>query len=278
MTAEGGVYPIFDSHAHYDDERFGGIGEASELLLRLHRTCGVAAVLDAGSSLASTAAAKALSDALPFVCFSAGIHPEHAHTDGAAPFWEETLRTFLKERKCRAVGETGLDYHYGKETRTAQLDVFRRQMALAQEFDLPVIIHDREAHADCLSVIADFPAVRGVFHSYSGSFEMAKELLHRGYYLSFNGIITFANARKTVETAKGIFAYENGRYLDRILVETDCPYLAPVPVRGSVNHSGNIAYIAEHIGGLLGMGAADFCALTYRNACAFYGVTPEKEP
>lgn len=264
------VRRIFDSHAHYDDDRFEG-GEIA-LLNRLHNEEYVSLVMNAAASLKSIETSKKLSENLDFVYFCAGVHPESAHTDSLDRMWLEKVKENALHSKCKAIGEIGLDYYYGKETADIQKEVFVKQLELARELLYPVIIHDREAHGDCLEIISDFPDVCGVFHSYSGSCEMAKEILKKGWYISFNGIVTFKNARKTVEVAEFIRDFENGRYLDKILVETDCPYLAPVPERGKMNHSGNIKYVAEKLGEILSMSCDEVCELTYKNACRFYGL------
>lgn len=261
---------IFDSHAHYDDDRFEG-GEIA-LLNRLHNEENVLLVMNASASLSSLKTSKALADKLDFVYFSAGVHPESADTDTVNVNWLETVKCFAKDEKCKAIGEIGLDYYYGKETCDIQKEVFIKQLELAKELKLPVIIHDREAHGDCFDIISSFPELSGVFHSFSGSVEMAKELLKKGWYISFNGIVTFKNARKTVEVAEFIRDFQNGKYLDKILVETDCPYLAPVPERGKTNHSGNIKFIAGKLGEIFGISADEVLNLTYKNACRFYGL------
>ncbi|MBR5527496.1 MAG: TatD family hydrolase [Clostridia bacterium] len=263
-------YRIFDSHAHYDDEKFAG-GEIA-LLNELHDKNGVAAVLNAGAGLQTSYSSAKLAECLDFVYFAAGIHPENAHTDSVVSDYIDKIAVLAQHPKCRAIGEIGLDYYYGKETEKIQKEVFSCQMGLAEKMHLPVIIHDRDAHADCLDMISAFPNVTGVFHSYSGSFEMAKILLKKGWYISFNGILTFKNARKTVEVLEAIKDYENGRYLSNILVETDAPYLAPVPMRGKINNSGNIVFTAQRAGEILGISAEEFCDLTYKNACVFYGL------
>lgn len=261
---------IFDSHAHYDDERFEG-GEIA-LLNRLHDEENVCLVLNAAAGLSSVESSKKLAEELDFVYFSSGIHPENAHIDTENENWLEIVKKAASHPKCKAIGEIGLDYYYGKETEDIQKEVFKKQLQLAKELSLPVIIHDREAHGDCLDIISQYPDVKGVFHSYSGSSEMAKELLKKGWYISFNGIITFKNARKTVEVAECIKELEGGKYLDKILVETDCPYLAPVPERGHTNHSGNIKYTAAKLAEILEMECDELCELTYKNACRFYGI------
>ncbi len=261
---------IFDSHAHYDDEKFEG--REIELINDIHCNGNVAVIVNAGASLNSSVSSMKLAQELDYVYFTAGVHPENAHTDSVFDDWKLHIEELAGHNKCRAVGEIGLDYYYGKDTAEVQKRVFCEQMELAQKLDLPVIVHDREAHADCLEIVDKYPNVKGVFHSYSGSFEMAKILLKKGWYLSFNGIVTFKNARKTVEVLEAVKHYENGRYLSNILVETDAPYLAPVPMRGKLNDSSNIKYTAERAAEILGMSTADFCELTYKNACVFYGL------
>ncbi len=259
---------IFDSHAHYDDERFDDVRDS--VLEELIRDWDVGVIVNAGASLSSTESSKILSEKYDQVYFAAGVHPESADTDSKCAEWLEIVAESAKHPKCVAIGEIGLDYYYGKDTAEIQKEVFAKQMELADKMSMPVVIHDREAHSDCLSIISDFSNVYGVFHSYSGSFEMAKELVKRGWYISFNGILTFKNARKTVEVLEGLNRLEDGRYLDRILVETDCPYLAPVPFRGKTNHSGYIKYVAEKAAEILGIRPEAFCELTYKNACKFY--------
>lgn len=261
---------IFDSHAHYDDERFDEIRDS--LLEDIVSDHSVSVIVNAGSSLSSTEASRYLAEKYPFMFFTAGVHPEAAERDSGDVCWIDVVEKNVRHPKCVAIGEIGLDYYYGKETADIQKEVFIKQMELADKLSKPVVIHDREAHADCISVVSEFPNVRGVFHSYSGSFEMAKDLVRRGWYISFNGILTFKNARKTVEVLEGLKMFENGKYLDRILVETDCPYLAPVPYRGKTNNSSYIRYVAEKAGEILGITADDFCELTYKNACDFYGL------
>ena len=259
---------IFDSHAHYDDERFDGIRDS--LLEEIFSDWNVVCVVNAGASLSSTESSRILSEKYERVYFASGVHPESAESDSRRNDWLETVEQNAKHPKCVAIGEIGLDYYYGKDTAEVQKEVFVKQMELAGKLSLPVVIHDREAHADCLSVVSAFSDVYGVFHSYSGSFEMAKELVKRGWYISFNGILTFKNARKAVEVLEGLKDLDGGLYLDRILVETDCPYLAPVPFRGKTNHSGYIKYVSEKASEILGITPECFYSLTYKNACRFY--------
>ncbi len=170
------------------------------------------------------------------------------------------------EPKVVAIGEIGLDYYWEQNPpRELQQRVLRDQLALAQELDLPVIVHDREAHADSLAIVQEFPAVRGVFHCFSGSVEMARELLKRGWYLGFDGPVTYKNARKTVEVALEC-------PLDRMLLETDSPYMAPVPVRGTRNDSRSVRYIAEKLAALRGLDTDELIRLTAENGKRLFGI------
>ena len=261
---------IFDSHAHYDDARFDG--GALALLSKLHNEENVLKVVNAGAGLSSTKGSYELSRALDFVYFTAGVHPGEVSGAKDVPDWLSVIEGYALDRKCVAIGEIGLDYYYGEDEKELQKEFFHAQLDLAKKLSKPVVIHDRDAHGDIMEILKSHPDVCGVFHSYSGSFEMAKELLRRGWYLSVNGIVTFKNARKICEVLAGIRELDDGRYLERILVETDCPYLAPVPMRGTVNHSGNIRYTAKACAELLGMSEDEFLEFTYKNACRFYGI------
>ena len=191
-------------------------------------------------------------------CYAAaGIHPEDALV--RPENWLEQLEELLKRPKVVAVGEIGLDYHYEDPPRDVQQRAFRMQMKLAQELSLPVVIHEREAHEDGLRIVSDFPDVTGVFHCFSGSYEMAKELVKRGWYIGFTGVVTFKNARKAVEVAEKI-------PLDRILIETDCPYMAPEPFRGRRNDPSLVPFVAKKIAELRGISAEAAAAATAENA------------
>lgn len=230
-------YQIFDSHAHYDDEDFDL--DRSDLLLELQES-GVIGIINCSSSYESVNKTCELIKKYEFIYGAIGIHPENADE-----FNEERLKEFeeiLKSnKKIVAVGEFGLDYHWDENpSKDIQKKVMREQMKLAETFDLPVIIHDRDAHADTLEIIKEFPKVKGVVHCFSGSVEFANELLKLGYYIGVNGVVTFKNAKKVVEVIKSV-------PLDRILVETDCPYLSPEPNRGKRNRSDYIEYVIDKI-------------------------------
>ena len=244
---------IFDTHAHYDDEAFD---EDREELLSSLPEAGIKAVVNVGASLESTERSLGLAARYPFVYAAVGVHPSEC-----GEMKEEDIRWLKKasaEEKAVAVGEIGLDYHYDFSPRAVQQDVLRRQMRLAQKVDLPIVFHDREAHADSLAICREIP-VRGVFHCFSGSLEMAKELAKRGWHLGFDGPITYKNARKALEVLEWC-------PLERILIETDSPYLTPVPFRGKRNDSGKLRYIVEKIAEIKGLSHEDTARATAENA------------
>ncbi|MGI5936177.1 MAG: TatD family hydrolase [Oscillospiraceae bacterium] len=250
----------FDTHAHYDDEAFDS--DRYELLASMPEK-GVSLILNPGCNRDSSLTAIELSERFPHMYAAVGWHPHDARVfDAESP---GLIRKWASLPKVVAIGEIGLDYHYNFSPREDQLRVFIRQMELARELKLPVIIHDREAHGDCMEIIRDFPEVRGVFHCYSGSPEMAREILKMGWYLSFTGAITFKNARRALETIEIC-------PLDRIFLETDAPYLAPVPHRGKRNDSGNLPLIARVIGSIKGLTVQEVAAITAENGRKFFGI------
>ena len=210
-----------------------------------------------------------LAAAYPHVYAAVGIHPENC--GGCTDDDLAALRPLAQQPKVVAIGEIGLDYYWEQNPpRELQQRVLRDQLALAQELDLPVIVHDRDAHADCLAIVKEFPQVRGVFHCFSGSVEIAQELIKRGWYLGFDGPLTYKNAKKTVEVAKVV-------PLDRVLLETDSPYMAPVPVRGTRNDSRNVSHIAAKFAEIRGMSTDEIIALTNENGRRFFGIQSAKE-
>ena len=251
---------LFDSHAHYNDKRFT---EDRDALLESMASLGVGYIANIGCSVQSSRESIALAEQYPFVYAAVGIHPHDA--EEADENDVDVLRVLAAHEKVRAIGEIGLDYYYNNSPRDVQKDWFHRQMVLARELKMPVIIHDRDAHGDCYDICRAYPDVTGVFHCYSGSFEYAKLVLNLGYMLSFTGVITFKNAQKFEE----IIRYAP---LDRIMVETDCPYLAPEPMRGKRNHSGYMRYTAEKIAEIKGISFDEAAEATTRNAMRFYGV------
>ena len=244
----------FDTHAHYDDRQFDADRNA---VLEALPSSGVALVLNPGCDAESSRAAALLAERFSHVYAAAGVHPEDCAGTG-----EEDIAAILelcKHKKVVAVGEIGLDYHWAENPpKELQKEVFRRQLDLACELALPVIVHDRDAHADCLAIVSEYAALRGVFHCYSGSPEMAAELLRRGWYLGFDGPVTYKNAKRALEVLKITPP-------DRILLETDSPYLPPVPHRGERNDSRFLPYIANVVAEVKGMGVEEIARLTTEN-------------
>ena len=249
---------LFDTHAHLDDSAFDADRAA---LLAALPGAGLSFVMNPGCSLSSSRAAVALAEQYPYVYAAVGSHP-----DAADEVNDETIqayRALAAHPKVLAIGEIGLDYHYEDIPRAIQQQAFRAQLALAAELDLPVIVHDREAHADCLAIIGAFPQVTGVFHCFSGSAEMAKELVSRGWYIGFTGVLTFKNARRAVEAAAAI-------PLERIVLETDCPYMSPEPHRGRRNDPRNLPYMAQKLAEIKGIPPDQAAAQTLANGKRLY--------
>lgn len=252
---------FFDTHAHYDDERFD---EDRAVLLSSMKEAGVGRIVNPGCTVETSRMAVDFSQQYDFMYAAVGIHPENCAGAGEAEF--EAIEALAAEEKVVAIGEIGLDYYWEENPpRQFQREVFARQLALAEKLDLPVIVHDREAHGDCLDMVRAFPNVRGVFHCYSGSVEDARVLLDRGWYLGFDGPITYKNARKAPEVVQYM-------PMDRMLLETDSPYLAPVPFRGKRNDSRYLSYVAERIAQLRGVTAAAVEQATWDNANRFFGL------
>ena len=250
---------LFDTHAHLDDRAFDTDREA---LIAALPEAGIGLLVNPGCSLLSSKAACALAERYPFIYAAVGSHPDAA--DEVTPPVLDEYRMLCKQRKkVLAIGEIGLDYHYEDIPRERQQEAFRAQMALAAELDLPVIVHEREAHEDGMRVVEEFPTVKGVFHCYSGSAEMAKWLVSRGWYIGFTGVLTFKNARKAVETAAAI-------PLDRIVLETDCPYMSPEPFRGKRNDPGRLYRMAEKLAEIRGLTVEEIHAITMENGKKLY--------
>ena len=254
---------FFDTHAHYDDGRFDS--DRASLLAALPER-GVGCIVNCGSDVSSSRTSLDLAKRFPHVYAAAGIHPEAAGEYTADDL--AAVEAMLGEEKVVAVGEIGLDYYYEDAApREIQLELLRIQLRLALEKDLPVVIHDREAHADSLMAVKELPGLRGVFHCYSGSVEMARELTELGWYFSFGGAVTFKNARKAPEVVASLPP-------ERILLETDCPYLAPVPFRGKRCDSTLLPYTAAAIASFRGVTAEEIELLTWQNACTFFQISP----
>ena len=252
---------LFDTHAHLDDTSFDA--DRRELLESLPGQ-GLSLVMNPGCSFASSKNAIALAESHDYIYAAVGSHPDVADEVDDALIAQ--YRQFCKQHpKIMAIGEIGLDYHYEDIPRDIQKRAFRLQMELARELELPVIVHEREAHEDGMKIVDEFPTVQGVFHCYSGSLEMAKELVKRGWYIGFTGVLTFKNARKALEVAAGIPR-------DRIVIETDCPYMAPVPVRGKRNDPGKVRYMAAKLGEIWGVSAEEAACITFENGKRLYRI------
>lgn len=244
---------IFDTHSHYDDEAFNP--DREELIGSL-KGQGISYIVSCGCDIDSSKANQELSKKFDYLYFAAGFHPENLEEFSIEDL--EIIKALAMEDKCLAIGEIGLDYHWMSSTKDKQIEFFEKQIELAKVLDMPVIVHDREAHGDTLEVLKRTKP-KGVLHCFSGSKEMAKEIIKLGMYIGFNGVATFKNARKSLEVAKEI-------PLDRIVLETDCPYLAPEPHRGKRNDSSYIPFIAERLGELLGITPQELLDITNENA------------
>ena len=252
---------LFDTHAHLDDRAFN---EDRETLLQELPQQGLSLVMNPGCSLRSSKNADALSKQYDYIYAAVGSHPDAADEVNEAVL--EQYRQLVRENpKIKAIGEIGLDYHYEDIPRQLQKAAFRAQMKLAEELQLPVIVHEREAHADAMEILDEFPTVTGVFHCYSGSAEMAKELVRRGWYIGFTGVLTFKNAKKAVEVAKSLPH-------DRLVLETDCPYMAPEPFRGKRNHPGYLYRMAEKLAELWKLPVEEVQTITLENGKRLYRI------
>ena len=245
---------IFDSHAHYYSHQFDS--DREQLLGWTLQEKGVVGIVNMGSDLESCYATLELTRRYDYIWGGVGIHPEDALD--LPEDWLGQIQEMLKEPKMVAVGEIGLDYHWLDACpKDRQQEVFAIQLELARELALPVVVHDREAHADTLKFLKKYKPA-GVVHCFSGSWETAREILDLGMYIGLGGVVTFKNARHAVEVAKNI-------PLERLVLETDAPYMAPVPYRGKRNDSSLIAFVAEKIGELRGMEAQAVLDVTAEN-------------
>ena len=253
---------LFDSHAHYNDKQFDS--DRDELLSSMKKN-GVGMIMNAADSIKSVEKVLEIAEKYPFVYASVGVHPENVGnmTDGDLGYLEE----ISAHEKVKAIGEFGLDYYYDDVERDVQKYWFGQQLELAEKLNLPVIIHDRDAHADCMEILKrfDMKKMGGVIHCYSGSDQMAKELVSMGMYLGFGGVVTFKNAKK-VRKALEVVPMEN------ILIETDCPYLAPEPHRGERNNSILMHFTAEKIAEIKGVTKEEVEMQSYKNALKLYNI------
>ena len=250
----------FDSHAHYDNRRFQE--DQPELLASMEANS-IGLIMNVGCDLTSSLRSIRLAEQYAFIYASVGSHPDDA--DKVDEGLVEMYRNLAAHPKVMAIGEIGLDYYYEDVPREKQQEAFRMQMALAQELDMPVIVHQRDAYEDTLRIVDEFPAVKGVFHCFSGSLEYAKEVVRRGWCVGFTGVITFKNARKAVEVAQWV-------PLDRLLIETDCPYMAPEPFRGRRCDSTMVPRMAEKIAELRGLPVEQIARITRENAMRVFRI------
>ena len=252
---------LFDTHAHMNDPAFDA--DREEILLGLQGK-GIALMMNIGCCLSSSRDCVAMAEKYPFVYATVGTHP-----DSADEVDEEVLEEYRKlckqHPKVRAIGEIGLDYYYETIPRDVQQRAFRLQMELAKELQMPVVVHERNAHEDGMKIVKEFKGVTGVFHCYSGSAEMARQLVDMGWYIGFTGVLTFKNARKAVETAASI-------PLDRIVLETDCPFMAPDPFRGKRNDPGYLWRMAEKLAEIRGISVEEVHAITTENGKRLYRI------
>ena len=251
---------LFDTHAHMNDRAFDT--DRQELLERLPGQ-GVGLVMNPGCNLEDSRLSVELAQAYPFIYAAVGSHPDSA--DEVNETVIEEYRKLCQNEKVKAIGEIGLDYHYEDIPRELQKKAFVMQMELAKEVGLPVIVHERDAHEDGMAIVKAYPEVTGVFHCYSGSAEMARQLVDLGWYIGFTGVLTFKNARKAIETAESI-------PLDRIVLETDCPYMAPEPFRGKCNHPGYLYRMAEKLAEIRGVSVEEIHAITTENGKRLYRI------
>ena len=244
-------YPIFDTHSHYEDERFDDIRE--KLFAQMHQN-GVCGIVTCGCDEASSKKALKMAEDYSFIYAAVGIHPGNIDS-GTTP---EQIRSLANHPKCVAIGEIGLDYYWVDDNKQRQIEIFEQQILIAKELDLPILVHDRDAHGDTMEILKKYKP-KGVVHCYSGSVEMAEEIIKLGMYIGVGGVVTFNNAKKLPDVVKIIPD-------ELLLVETDCPYLAPVPYRGKLCHSGMIKYTAQKIAEIRSTTPESILNLTAKNA------------
>lgn len=250
----------FDTHAHLDDEKFDA--DREEIIEHI-KSEGVSLVVNIGADMESSKTTVELSEKYDFIYAAVGVHPYDAPDLTDEDILE--LKQLAKSEKVVAIGEIGLDYHFEGTDKEGQKEGFRKQIALAKELNLPYVVHDRDSHQDCYDIIKESGYFRGVMHCFSGSAEFAKQMTDLGFYISFAGTVTFKNAKKVKEAAKSVS-------LDRILIETDCPYLSPEPNRGKRNNPANVRYTAEVLAEIKGISLDEMAKITMENGKRFYGI------
>ena len=252
---------LFDTHAHMDSRSFN---DDREEVLHSLPSQGVELLMNPGCSLESSKKAVELANEYDYIYAAVGSHPDAADEVNDAVLEEYRMLCKLNP-KVKAIGEIGLDYHYEDIPRELQKKAFVAQMELARELNLPVIVHERDAHEDGMAIIKQFPEVTGVFHCYSGSAEMARELVKMGWYIGFTGVLTFKNARRAIEAAQAI-------PLDRIVLETDCPYMSPEPFRGRRNDPSKLYRMAEKLAEIRGISPEEAHQITLENGKRLYRI------
>lgn len=255
---------LIDSHAHIDDQKFN---EDREVILENARAAGIEFIINPGADEASSYRAVEMSEKYPMVYATVGIHP-HDAKDYEPQKHDALLKEWAKKEKVVAIGEIGLDYHYDYSPRDIQQEVFIRQLIIAKEVKLPIVIHNRESMEDMVRILKEYftPEYGGIMHSYSGSVEMAKVFLEMGFYLSISGPLTFSNARKLPEVVAMM-------PLERLLVETDSPYLTPTPHRGKRNEPAYVRFVAAEIARIRGISLEEIEEITTQNAKTVFGIT-----
>ena len=253
---------LFDSHAHFDDPQFDG---DRETVLKSLNSLGVGYITNIGANLETSQAAVALANTYDFVYATVGIHPGDAEEMN-----DETLNILrelaINNPKVCAIGESGLDYHYEGYDEAVQEVCFRKQIVLAKELNLPIVVHDRDSKGNAIRILKEEGVTNGVMHCFSGSAETAKELVKMGFMVSFTGVLTFKNARRAVEACSAV-------PLERLMIETDCPYMAPEPHRGERNFSGYVGYVADKMAEIKGVSREELEQITTENALHFYGIS-----
>ncbi len=251
---------LFDSHAHLDDHKFDA--DRDEIIAALKKS-GISYVVNIGADIESSENSVNLADKYDFVYAAVGVHPYDAEMADDALI--NKLKEMAKNKKVVAIGESGLDYHYEEADKEVQKNAFIKHIALANQLDLPVIVHNRDAHKDMMDILAEHKPKNAIIHCYSGSAEMAKELVKMGYYISFSGTVTFKNATKVQQAAEVV-------PLDRLLIETDCPYLCPEPERGRRNDPTKIRFTAEKLAEIKGVTFEEMAKITMENAKRIYKI------
>lgn len=251
---------FFDTHTHLDDKRFS---EDCDQVIEKVFASGVTLAVNIGADMESSRESVALAERYDFIYAAVGVHPHEAEALTEADM--DALRRLAAHKKVVAIGEIGLDYYYDNAPRELQKKWFLRQLELAKELDLPYIVHDRDAHGDTMEIIKRAGYYRGVLHCYSGSVEMARELLELGFYISFAGPLTFKNGKKAREVAQAV-------PMDRLFIETDSPYLTPEPCRGQRNDSSMVRFVCEKLAEIKGISTEEAARITYENGKQFFGI------